>query len=115
MVNIEKEIIEFLNNQGFECFADVPNPRPSNDFLTVERTGGQDINVALDNPTIAVQCWSNSRYNASQLALDVAEIMELLRGSNEKITRCRQTSLYNFPYENQPRYQIMFDVVNYKD
>lgn len=114
MFNVEKEIIEFLNNQGFETFADVPNPRPENDFLTVERTGGQDINVALDNPSIAIQCWSNSRYNASQLALDVAEVMQLLCSSSKMVTRCRQTSLYNFPYEDIPRYQIMYDVVNYK-
>ena len=115
MVNVEQEIIEFLASQGFTCFADVPNPRPDGDFLTVERTGGQDLNVALDNPTIAVQCWSSSRYNASQLALSVSEIMELLSGSSSKITRCRQSSMYNFPYENQPRYQIIYDVVNYKN
>ena len=115
MVNIEKEIIEFLNNQGFDCYADVPNPRPENDFLTVERTGGQDINVALDNPTVAIQCWSDSRYNASQLAIEVTEVMELLRGVSKKITRCKQASLYNFPYENIPRYQVIYDVVNYKN
>jgi hypothetical protein len=115
MFNVEEEIITFLNNQGFLSYADVPNPRPDGDFLTVERTGGQDINVALDNPTIAIQCWSNSRYNASQLALSVTEVMELLRGSSKKITCCRQNSLYNFPYENQPRYQIMYDIVNYKE
>jgi hypothetical protein len=114
MFNVEEEIIKFLNNQGFETYADVPNPRPDNDFLTVERTGGQDINVALDNPSIAVQCWSNSRYNASQLAYEVADVMEQLRNNSKMITRCRQTSLYNFPYEDIPRYQIIFDVVNYK-
>ena len=113
MVNIEQIIIEFLQSKGYTVYADVPYDRPEV-FITVERTGGQDINVALDNPTVAVQCWNTTRYKASEMALEVAEIMETFGGWSDKVTKCRQTSLYNFPDERQARYQIIFEIVNYK-
>ena len=115
MFNVEEEFIKFFDAQGYTVYADVPNPRPDGDFLTVERTGGQEINVAIDNPTIAVQCWSDSRYNASQLAYEVANVAKQLPHYSTKVTRCKQTSLYNFPYENLARYQVIFDVVTYKE
>jgi hypothetical protein len=113
MFNVEEDLIKFLTEQGYTVFADVPYERPQ-EFLTVERTGGSDINVALDNPTIAIQCWSTSRYNASEMALGVIETMEKYRGWSEKVTKCRQNTMYNFPDEKQARYQIIYDITTYK-
>ena len=106
--NVEAALIAFLKAQtGVEAYADVPNPRPT-EFITVERTGGSRTDVVVDNPTLAVQCWSSSRAAASELALAVDEALPRF-AYEPHVHKVERLSLYNHPDEkgNAARYQIV--------
>lgn len=110
-MNIEAVVIAYLNKCGFNAYADVPNPRPS-EFVTVELTGGEADSVRLNRPTIAIQSWSSTRYKASELALSVDECMKsIVLDSN--ICKVKRNSLYNYPDDCQARYQAVYDLVTY--
>lgn len=110
-MNVEAKVISYLKGNGFDAYADVPNPRPS-EFVTVERTGGSRGSVATDKPVIAVQAWSTSRYTASELMLSVDACMDGITLDAE-IAKCKRNSMYNYPDENQARYQAVYDLVTY--
>lgn len=109
--DVEAALISFLQTEtGVATFADVPNPRPA-EFLTVERTGGPRTDLVVDNPMIAVQCWSTSRARASQLARVVDSAL-MVFAYEPHIHKVERTSLYNFPDErgNQARYQLVVQI-----
>lgn len=110
-MNIEATIVSYLNSNGFKAYADVPNPRPK-EFVTVERTGGSGDHVHLDRPTVAVQAWAETRYKASELMLKVDACMKEITSLND-VTKCSRNSMYNYPDENQARYQAVYDLVTY--
>ncbi len=65
-MNGEALIIAHLNglqDRPAEASQDVPANRPAR-FITVERTGGPREFVR-ELPTYAVQCWAESRWEAS--------------------------------------------------
>lgn len=109
-MNVEAAIISHLREGGFDAYADVPNPRPAQ-FVTVERTGGSS-RYGIDRPTVAVQSWAPTRYEASELAAAVDARMESLVDVPD-VTRCARNSMYNYPDENQARYQAVYDLVTY--
>lgn len=111
-MNIEAKIVSYLNENGFETYADVPNPRPKA-FVTVERTGGTSDSVVLDRPTVAVQAWAATRYEASELMLAVDACMAEIATESD-VTSCRRNSMYNYPDGSQARYQAVYDLVTYK-
>lgn len=109
--DVEAALISFLQTKtGVATFADVPNPRPT-EFLTVERTGGPRTDLVVDNPMIAVQCWSTSRARASQLARVVDAALALF-AFEPHVHKVERTSLYNFPDEqgSQARYQLVVQI-----
>lgn len=111
-MNIEATIISYLKECGINAVSDVPKNRPD-EFVTVERTGGSHDSFVLDRPTVAVQAWSTTRYNASELMMEVDELMRSLT-SVEGVNRCTRNSLYNYPDESgHPRYQAVYDLVTY--
>lgn len=110
-MNIEATIVEYLNKCNLKAYADVPNPRPS-EFVTVERTGGTLDSERIDRPTVAIQAWSTSRYAASELMLKVDACMRSLV-SDARVAKCKRNSMYNYPDENQARYQAVYDLVTY--
>lgn len=91
--------------------ADIPATRPSK-FITVERVGGGLADVR-DLPLVAVQCWANSRYNASELAADVAHELRQLALTHPDIARVGIESIVNFPDPDskQARYQVTASLV----
>ena len=112
-MNIEAAVIAHLRSAGFEAYADVPTSRPSS-FVTVERVGGTADAVAIERPTVAVQSWAQTRYQASELALLVDESMRALAETPE-VTRVSLNSMHNHPdVSGQPRYQGVYDIVCYK-
>ena len=111
-MNIEATIISYLNENGIKAVSDVPKDRPER-FVTVERTGGTHDSVVLDRPTVAVQAWASTRYEASELMMEVDALMRNLV-SVEGVNRCKRNSLYNYPDESgHPRYQAVYDLVTY--
>lgn len=110
-MNVEAAIVAHLRENGFDAYADVPNPRPA-EFVTVERTGGPSDAVRLDRPVVAVQAWAASRYEASELMNRVDDCMKSIT-ANAEITKCKRNSMYNYPDESQARYQAVYALVTY--
>lgn len=109
-MNIEAVIIEHLRGFGFDAYADVPKPRPER-FVTVERTGGRS-KYGIDYPTVAIQAWASTRYEASELIKEVDSVMPNLVAHPE-VNRCQRGNMYNYPDEDQARYQAVYDLVTY--
>ena len=109
----EAALVSWLGTEtGIPCYGDVPGDRPDK-FLTVERTGGSE-GPGIRRPSIAVQVWGPSKYEASALADEVAELLWSRAVEIPQIRSCTINSgPYSFPDPEsyQPRYQIYIDLV----
>ena len=111
--NVEASLIAWLPCAvGAPAYAEVPDPRPVR-FLKVERTGGI-CQVGIDFPTVAVQAWAPTAYEASELALAVRDAM-LLRAV--EVPQIRHVDVGGGPYpapdsdSRNPAYQVVFNMV----
>ena len=111
-MNGEALLVAYLNGlpgRPAEAFMDVPRDRPAR-FITVERTGGPREHVR-ELPMYAVQCWAESRWQASELARVTADNLEALV-SHPAVGRVTVSSTYNFPSpDGEPRYQLVVELV----
>ena len=91
---------------GYPVSFDVPATRPER-FVTVERVGGGSDGV-LDSPTIAVQVWETSRWNASDAATRLVKPSLLNLVEHDEIGAIDILSIINNPdpESGQARYQI---------
>jgi len=111
-MDIEELLIQWFTSLGYRAFADVPDPR-LDEFLTIERTGGPRTNVAIDNPSVAVQCWSTSKANASVLANKVERhLLDLVFHSNVSRVNINGKSNFRDLESGQARYQIIAGIVH---
>lgn len=108
-MNVEQALITLLNAKGRDAYADVPNPMPSTDFITVERTGGETRDM-VDHPMLAVQCWSSTRKGAADMADAVRRDLISLTGTGG-FGAVTVQSIYNWPdpLTRRARYQITVD------
>lgn len=109
-MDVEAKLVAALSAAlGCEVSASVPNPRPL-PLVTVERTGGGRDNVALERPTVAVQCWGGTRLEASSLAREADAAMAALE-ADPWCYRVSKNSESWFPGEgDEPRYQLVYDM-----
>jgi hypothetical protein len=96
---------------GAPAYGTVPDPRPMS-FVDVSRTGG-DASIGIDNPVIAIRCWSGSAYEAEALALKVRDAM-LLRAV--EIPQVRGVTVNSGPYDStessrQSSQQVVFNLI----
>ena len=109
----ESALISWIQSEtGVPCYGDVPKDRPGK-FVTVERTGGSE-GPGIGRPSLAVQVWGPSKYEASALAAEVAELLWSRAPEIPQIRSCTVNSgPYSFPDPDsyQPRYQIYIDLV----
>lgn len=111
-INVESLAVAHLNDledRPAEAFMDVPANRPAQ-FITVERTGGGHTDVR-DIPLTALQCWAESRWEASELArVTAANIKTLVM--HPAVGRVNVSGIYNFPAPSgESRYQIVTEIV----
>jgi len=113
-MDIEAIIITHLSDNGHAAFADVPEMRPDT-FVTVELVGGANDGAAIERPSVVVQCWAPTRYEASQLAHTVDACVRSLPEVDDRIIKCTRNGLYNYPdlESGHPRYQILFNLVTF--
>lgn len=112
-MNAEIAVISYLSDAipDVNVSADLPNPRPEK-AITIERTGGAENSIVLDHPTIAIQCWANTRLEAALLADEVDKAMRVW--DNPSVPDVQRSGKYNFPDEyGNPRYQLVYDLIVY--
>ena len=109
-MNGEAWLISHLSSKlGIPAFAEVPADRPSR-FVTVERVGGP-WDPFRDRPMMAVQCWAESRYGASELARSAAAACADFE-AEPGISRVSVGDAYDFPDPDskQARYQLTVEL-----
>lgn len=117
MANLERLTVDWINSHGHGIPAsmNVPEPRPR-EFVTVERTGGSETPF-MSTGTLAIQCWSTTRFKASELARRTARIlfdMPVLA----QVGAVSINGLYDFPEPDPPRqarYQITVEITAKND
>ena len=111
--DIERALVAWVPGAlGVPCVGDVPERLPDR-FVTVDRTGGGS-DLAVDRPTVALQCWAMSRADASDLAASMRDaLIERLPAEVPQVVRVEVVGCYAFPDPEQrrPRYQVLASFV----
>ncbi|MFT8592429.1 MAG: hypothetical protein ABF747_02290 [Bifidobacterium sp.] len=113
-VNIEKLVIDHLNNDGtlgdYPASFSIPDERPQQ-FITVERVGGSD-GLLFATPLLSVQVWDSSRWNASDAATRLVKPSLLNLVEHDEIGAVDLLSIINNPdpESKQSRYQLSIQV-----
>jgi hypothetical protein len=98
-MNIEGELVSVYNETPtlsmHPASTNIPAKRPKR-FITVERVGGVK-EKHRDLPLVAIQVWDESRWAASEKALEVAEVTRALALTHPRIARVEISSIYNNP------------------
>lgn len=114
-MTIEETVIKYLKEQfPYESVtAEVPEGMPDR-FITVEKTGSQQVNVGLCRSTLAIQSWERTKYGAAELSKSVCEAMWEIPDYEDTVTRS-QGSDYDFTdtTTKRYRYQAVFTLTHY--
>lgn len=110
-LNLEKTVKDWIdtdpNGDGLTAYLEVPADRPKR-FVTIERVGGNELEYS-SHPTIAVQVWAETRWQAAQLATGTLLPRLLDLDLLDPIAAVTVESVIDFPDPGpppQPRYQI---------
>lgn len=110
-LNLEKTVKDWIDTDpdgdGLTAYLEVPADRPKR-FVTIERVGGSE-NEYSSHPTIAVQVWAETRWQAAQLATGTLLPRLLDLDLLDPIAAVGVESVADFPDPGpppQPRYQI---------
>ena len=107
-LNLEKTVKDWIDadpdGDGLTAYLEVPADRPQR-FVTIERVGGRELEYS-SRPTIAVQVWAETRWQAAQLATGqvLPRLLDL-----DLLAAVTGESVIDFPDPGpppQPRYQI---------
>lgn len=109
MYSITEEFVNWLAGLGYA--ASTYPPADGDEFVTVERTGG-DVTDMVDHPTMAVQAWAQTEPRAEEMAVAIRNAA-LLSERPEGVTRI-DVNAGPYPFWDEstrmPRYQVVFDV-----
>lgn len=101
-LNIESYLISYLRGSlvGVEVRTRVPNPRPER-LVVVTRGGGGRVNSLQDRPGVHLTIYGGSEWETSELAAEVADLMDALNRSDEAmlagVSRVEEESLRSDP------------------
>lgn len=112
---IELTVISYLKERFPEeqISAEVPKGMPDR-FITVEKTGSQQLGVGLYQSTLAIQSWEISKLGAAELSEQVCEAMREIDAYMPEVTRSRGSD-YDFTdtTTKRYRYQAVFTLTHY--
>lgn len=110
---IEEFLINYLNGKlAVEVYGDIPTPMPTR-FITVEKTGSSELNY-IQQATIAIQSWAETRYEAMVINEMVKNAMkEAVELDEISRSHCRTDYNYTDTTTKRYRYQAVFEVVFY--
>jgi hypothetical protein len=77
-VAINDALIELLD---IGVTTEVPNPRPTTEFITSFIVGGHDRTLITERVRMSIECWAPTRERASTLASDARVAVMRLRGT----------------------------------
>ena len=110
---IELLVLNYLKDEDFTAYMEMPEKTPSFPFLIIEKTGSSKENH-INTSTIAIQSYAGTLYEAADLNEQVKAAMEDAITLDE-ITKVSLNSDYNFTdtETKRYRYQAVFDITHY--
>ena len=106
-------VADYLNvsDIGAAAYLAVPSNRPD-EFLVVEQTGGARPDRVRSLPSVAVDCWAQTRARASELSDEVAALALSMADEITNIFSVSVSTQYNNPDPDsgQPRYTVGIDI-----
>lgn len=115
MQTIESVIIEYLNSADLDApaFGEKPQKAPE-EFYTVELTGGGATDH-INESTIVIQSYANSRARAADLAYDVDNVMQYGLIELDYVSKVHRNTVANFTdtATKKYRYQGVYVVTHY--
>lgn len=112
---IEKTVIAYLKRKFPDEIvkAEVPKGMPDR-FITVEKTGSQQIGIELFQSTIAVQSWDTTKMKAAELSDEVCKVLRAMPDEEDEVTRSGGSD-YDFTdtATKRYRYQAVFTLTHY--
>lgn len=110
---IEKIILDYLADNGFAAYMELPTPIPDGEFLVIEKTGSSLTNY-IYSAMIAIQSYADSMYEAAELNERVKTVMADAVALDD-ITKVDLNSDYNYTdtANKRYRYQAVFDITHY--
>lgn len=112
-MNIEKVILDYLKLQDYKvpCYMERPQ-KPPTEYILLQKTGSRRQDLIITT-TFAVQSYSTSLYNASELNIKVKKAMDeadTLSG----VSASELVSDYNYTdtASKQYRYQAVYEVTH---
>ena len=113
-VDVEAVVIAWLNSvlpSGWDAYGD--QPKDSDQYVLVDRTGGPRESMVLDKAEILIEVYhKTSRSTAKNVANDIADQIVALEAYNANITHASVNSVVNLDdtLAQYHRYQIYCDV-----
>lgn len=112
---IETTVINYLKKKFPDEIvkAEVPKGMPDR-FITVEKTGSQQLGIGLFQSTIAVQSWDTTKNKAAELSGEVCEALRSMPDEEDEVTRSKGSD-YDFTdtATKRHRYQAVFTLTHY--
>lgn len=112
---IEKTVIRYLRKKFSEEKVGYEPPKGMTDrFVTVEKTGSQQLTRGLYQSTIAVQSWGKSKQEAAELSERICTALREIPDEEDEVT-----SAYGADYDftdtttKKYRYQAVFTFTHY--
>lgn len=113
---IEKTVIAYLRKRFPKeiVTAEVPRGMPER-FITVEKTGSQQISIGIFQSTLAIQSWETSKAKAAELSDEVCRAMRDIVDDGEADVSNSRGSDYDFTDTGTKRYryQAVFTLTHY--
>ena len=112
MYSVTEQFVKWLSYNGYA--ASTYPPRVGDEFVTVERTGGNVVDM-VDHPEIAIQTWALTEARAEEMAIAIRDAL-LLGGKPHGVHGVAVDSgPYPFWDEStgRPRYQIALVCASY--
>lgn len=109
--DVEKAWVDWLRAAGIAAATRVPEQHVDA-MVRVSRSGGGRKNIVMDEPLMLFEVWHHDAYQASRIAAQVAERVEVPDGTmiaaGVKVTRVETTGPVEFPDPNSElkRYQF---------
>lgn len=114
---IEKTILDYLNSltgSSAKAVMEIPEGGVTPPMWVIQKTGGGTIEGHVDTPTLVIQSYGATLYEAAALNETLKTAMEGALALPE-IARVELNSDYNFTDTTKKlyRYQAVFDIIHY--
>lgn len=112
---IEKTVMNYLKKKFPNEIVELENPHPlPSRFITIEKTGSQQLRRGIFSSTLAVQSWDVSKMKAAELSDQVCKALRDMPDEEPEVSSASGSD-YDFTdtTTKRYRYQAVFTIIHY--